>query len=236
MNDDPVEIDDWLRSRDPLDPAQVALTPQQTDEVLERIRRRVDSNRHRRVASVAAAVAVVVCAAAAYVVSRPATDPTTVACHASLSPNAGVAVIPVGSGPVSACREARGNPAFAEVFPGASVPTLMACVTDDGEAQVYPADGEDPCNRLGLDRLSDASPEAAAIQIFETATGKAMLARCVALSDAKQIVLDELVKAGLDDWTVAFSPDHEGSGCGSIAIDPRRRIVRLILIPPPPTN
>ena len=234
MSDPQVDLDDWLKSKDPLDHAAVDVTLDENDRMLAMIRRRLSTgHRHRRLAVAIAAIAVTACAAAAYVATRPPNDPTTVGCYASLAPDANVAIVPMGPDPLATCRAAWNDPTFDEVFLGQNVPALGACISKNGSAAVYPVDHGDPCSQLGLDRLGKPNSNAAAIEAFETAVSERLIARCVPLTEAEQIVDDERTKAGLGDWTVISPPGPNPGDCGSIAVDPPNRTIEIVPIPPP---
>lgn len=238
MTDRRFDVDGWVRSRDPLTPADRAVAAEKADQAFAEVRRHIATHRRRRSAAAAsaAAVALVVCAAAAFATAHPADNPTAVACHRSVSTDARVALVAGDGDPLDVCRAAWADPALDDVFGSQPVPALMACVSEDGRPAVYPARGEDPCSRLGLDRVDGATTEADDVGRLEATISERMAGRCASVPETRRIAREALADLGLDSWKTSSPASSEAGMCGSVGIDAASRTVRVVPIPPPPTD
>ncbi len=180
------------------------------------------------------AIAAAACAAAAWVITRPADDPTHLACYESVSLDSDiVAIEPTGGDPADACKQVWETGPFRRD----EVPPLAACVLDSGIVGVFPADQGDPCTRLGLDLASTPREPAAIIDAQERIADR-LGGRCVPVPDAVALVRGELASSGLDDWRVV-APDQvpDDRPCASAAVDAATETVTIVPIPAtPPSN
>lgn len=184
------------------------------------------------VGGVAGAVALL--AAAAWVVTRPAENPTKVACYAaaSLSADTAAASLSGGVAPVDACVA----PWQDGSFPAGGVPPLAACVLPSGVIGVFPGEAS-VCDALGLARLATdgaASDTVSVVQLVDTLTAALAAPNCLDVATAEVLVRDRLGQLDLVGWTL-ISPASNGQGrpCTSIDIDPPARTIRLVPIPAP---
>lgn len=240
---DPVEL---LAALDPVDGASVA--PTDEHEPAKALLVQLVSGRAapiapprprrfvRRRVVVGAAALTAAAVGAAWIVTRPATNPLEAACYAQPAPQGEVAgVAPGGSGPLEACAEVWRTGAFAGRGP---VPPLVGCVADSGAAAVFPSDSPEICDRLGLDRLGGAPPSDGAITAVRDRLTEAFLALgCVAPDDAAARVRVELDRAGLGDWRVDNPGAYSASRpCASLSFDAARRTVTLVPSPSRPPS
>ena len=188
-------------------------------------------------------------------VGRQPSKPQTVACFAAADLQAETAVVGTGEGgPVATCARLRERG-----YPGGAKPSASrACVLESGAVGVFPeATGRDVCLDLGLATVSapgggrdnpsrpsiePGAPEVAAARF--TAFRDAVLPRlvgqgCVGAGPAEMIVREELVRAGLEGWTVVSGVGEDGLGfsterpCASLNFKPEVRTVELAPVPPP---
>jgi hypothetical protein len=104
--------------------------------------------------------------------------------------------------PVASCRqEWRAG----HVAPTTTAPPLVACLAGT-QARVYPGDGPEVCDRLGLKPLpAQFAGQARRSADFE-ARMRQRLQDCPSIARAKQIAHEELVRAGRADWVVRLTP------------------------------
>ena len=179
---------------------------------------------------------------------RQPSKPQTVACFAAADLAAETAVVGTGEGgPVATCARLRDRGFLGR----ATASALRACVLESGAVGVFPqATGRDVCFDLGLASVSTPAgggreadaPEVAAARF--TAFRDAALPRlvgqgCVGVGPAEMIVREELVRAGLEGWTVVTGVGEDGLGfsaerpCASLNFKPEVRTVELAPVPPP---
>lgn len=190
--------------------------------------------RGRRILIPLVAVAAVATAAAAWVATRPADDPTGVACYRDVDLGADIVVAePVAGDAVRACAPAWSEGPFGFGEP----PPLMGCVLETGLAGVFPAMDGDPCDRLGLAHLSSSDNEQPPIVEVQERLAEEFGSRCVPLAEAEPLVSGELTRTGLDSWTVVapstVPPDRP---CASVAIDAAAQAITIVPIPATPSG
>jgi hypothetical protein len=188
--------------------------------------------RHRRwIMTAGAAVVMASTAAAAWIVTRPADNPLTVACYAQPSLQGEIAgVAPSEINPIEACANVWRSGAFAGRGP---VPPLVGCVNRRGVAAVFPAASPAFCDTLGFDRLGASRPSDVPIISLQDALSSEFRARgCVLPEDAVALVRSELDRRGLTDWRINNpGPYTANRPCGSLYFQPEGRAVTLVPIP-----
>lgn len=187
----------------------------------------------RLVVGVAVATVGLVAAAAAWVVTRPAGNPTRVACFAAADLEADTAPLATGlDDPVAACEEVwRSGPFQA----WGAVPPLAACVLTSGVAGVFPGEPS-VCDRLGLARLATESGDwnARVTQLVDGLTAELAFPSCVDVGVAADLVRQRLDQLALDGWTlIAPATAVPERPCASVAFDPPARTVTLVPVPLP---
>jgi hypothetical protein len=187
----------------------------------------------RLVVGVAVATIGLVAAAAAWVVTRPAGNPTQVACFASADLQADTAALAAGLGdPVAACEEVWRTGPFQA---WGAVPPLAACVLESGVAGVFPGDPS-VCDRLGLPRLATESGDwnARVTQLVDGLTAELASPSCVDVGVAADLVRQQLDQLALHGWTlIAPATAVPERPCASVAFDPPARTVTLVPVPLP---
>lgn len=235
---------DRLRALNPVPTPGGLLAPHDDPDaiaLLNRVLGEADSEaivRHRRrgrriIIPAVVAAAAAATAAAAWVITRPADDPTQVACYRDVDLSADiVGAEPVGGDPTAACTPVWENGEFG----GGRPPLLEACVLDSGIVGVFPATGGDPCGRLGLDRAGPQGEEPPIVAIQDRLADR-LGAACVPIDDAVALIEDELREAGLGDWTVvAPGAGFDDRPCASVGIDGAARTISVVPIPKPPAG
>jgi hypothetical protein len=158
----------------------------------------VGRRRRRRYVIPGVLVVTMTTAAASWVVTRPADEPTSVACYSAVDLHADVAVVaPVADDPAGACIQVWRN----GLFKSPAEPLLQPCVLESGVIGVFPVVEGDPCSRLGLDRPSDPASHASIISVHRRIAHR-LLVDCVSVDDAVKMVQGELRFAGLRQWSV----------------------------------
>lgn len=189
--------------------------------------------RRRRALAITVAVVAVAGLGAAWIVSRPATNPLDVACYGQPRLEGEVAgVAPSGTGvdPIAVCRDVWRTGAFAGRGP---VPDLVGCVTKEGTAAVFPAESPELCDTLGLERLR-ASPatDEAVVTLRDELTATFLATGCLAPDDAVARARAALEARGLGDWRIdnpgPYPPERP---CASFSFDPAGRTVALVPFP-----
>lgn len=239
----PADPFDELVRRNPIPDSAVLPEPVDDDRASDLLARVLRSGspgaddrhrrRRRRILIPLAAVAAVATAAAAWVVTRPADDPTGVACYRDVDLGADIFVAePTAGDAVRACTAAWSEGPFGFDDP----PPLMGCVLETGVAAIFPAMDGDPCDRLGLAHLSRDDDRAPIVGVQER-LAEELGSRCVPVVEAEPLVRDELAEAGLGSWTVvapsALPPDRP---CASVAIDAAARAITIVPIPATPSG
>lgn len=193
------------------------------------------ARRWRRVAVfVAAALAT---AAAAYVLTRPVTEPLTVACFRSANLTADRVILPASSDIPAGelCRVVwePGGEFAAET--GGRRPPLTACVLESGAVGVFPSrENGDVCQQLDAAKPDPTSIDDTqmVIELQDALVGQ-FLGSCLDLPAAAAVVERELDNRRLSDWEVTNAqPFTTDRPCASLAIDPATRTVELIPISP----
>jgi hypothetical protein len=189
--------------------------------------------RRRLVLSLVPAVAILLTAATgftAYTLLR--TEPThleSIGCYDGASIGANVTVVsPDGRGPVAQCRDL-----WQQGVVGKPVPAhLAACVLSTGPVGVFPSEGDQTCERMGLADLS-AKGEAESMRFVRMrdaiyarlgspASGSSRRSGpCVGEERARAIVLEELGRHGYEGWNVktageGFTADRP---CAEVSFD-----------------
>ena len=187
----------------------------------------------RLVVGVAVATVGLVAAAAAWVVTRPADNPTRVACFAAADLEADTAPLAAGLGdPVAACEEVWRTGPFQA---WGAVPPLAACVLDSGGVGVFPGEPS-VCDRLGLARLATESGDwnARVTQLVDGLTAELAYPSCVDVGVAADLVRQRLDQLALDGWTlIAPATAVPERPCASVAFDPPARTITLVPVPLP---
>jgi hypothetical protein len=173
-------------------------------------------------------------AAWAVVSVRQADDPLTVACYSAPAlERTDIVVLTANDvGPLELCQRPWVDGTFATGASG--VPPLVGCTRRDGVAMVFPGDGPQLCDQLGLDRLDTGSdPEAQAVVEFQDRVTSRLLDRgCLTPAEVAAVVREELDGAQLSGWTVDERfPFTDAEPCGSIAIEPANRTVWIDPLP-----
>jgi hypothetical protein len=190
--------------------------------------------RWRLVAGGALVVASLVTAAAVWVVTRPAGNPTRVACFAAADLDADTAVVAASAGgdPITSCEEVWRNGSFRG---WGAVPPLAACVLASGTVGVFPGDPS-LCDRLGLARhvAEGADWDARVGQLVDGLTSELASPACVDVAVAADLVRERLDQLDLDGWTLiapaTVAPDRP---CASVAFDPPAKTITLVPVPVP---
>jgi hypothetical protein len=164
--------------------------------------------------------------AAGYGILHRVTQPLVVACYSQPALSARPAVVPPGGeGPLAACEQLWQPAGTFNEGGQAEVPTLTACVLDNGVVAVFPRrKAVDTCADLGLapfDGSTKAAADNARLARAVDAISDQFLSRCVDHDEAVAIVQRALANEGLIDWHVAnngtFSPE---TPCASLAAEP----------------
>lgn len=240
----PVDPFDELARRNPIPDPRVLPDPTDDEHASALLARVVgvrppgadDRHRHRRrliLIPLAAAVAVAT-AAAAWVITRPASDPTSVACYRAVDLESDIFVAePAAGGAIEACARAWSGGPFGSGDP----PPLGACVLDSGVAAVFPATDGDPCGRLGLNRLEPFDGEEPPIIRVQDDLSERFGSRCIPVAEAEPHIRAVLAEAGLEAWTVVVpsAPPAERP-CASVTIDVATRSVTVVPIPATPSG
>ena len=187
----------------------------------------------RLMVGVAVATAGLVAAAAAWVVTRPADNPTRVACYAAADLEADTAPLAAGLGdPVAACQEVWRTGPFQA---WGAVPPLAACVLPSGIVGVFPGEPS-VCDRLGLARLATESGDwnARVTQLVDGLTAELAYPSCVDVGVAADLVRQRLDQLALHGWTlIAPATAVPERPCASVAFDPPARTITLVPVPLP---
>jgi hypothetical protein len=187
----------------------------------------------RLVVGIAVATVGLVAAAAAWVVTRPADNPTRVACYAAADLEADTAPLAAGLGdPIAACEEVWRTGPFQA---WGAVPPLAACVLASGGVGVFPGEPS-VCDRLGLARLATESGDwnARVTQLVDGLTAELAAPSCVDVAVAADLVRQRLDQLDLDGWTlIAPATVVPERPCASVAFDPPARTVTLVPVPLP---
>jgi hypothetical protein len=232
-----------LRSANPVDEARL-LTPTDSaaaQRLFEKITGVAYQPVYRRrwrvyVTSIVAAIAVG--SGVAYAIIRQPTKKLYVSCYAQASLQGVASNVPSAAGdPVATCRNAW---IARRVGQGGPPPNLVACILRSGATGVFPAASstDDVCQRLGLVAVARPSPGAptsvpAVFAVRDRVTA-ALLGTCVGGRQAKDLVENELRRAGLTDWTVIITtPFTPARPCASPGFDEPGRRILIIPIPPP---
>lgn len=243
---DPTDPFGLFAALDPVDPA--VLTPTDRHRPAQDLLLRllpgdepqvaIPRPRLRRALAITMTVTAAAGMGAAWIVSRPATNPLDVACYGQPRIErevAGVAPSGTGADPIAACSEVWRTGAFAGRGP---VPDLVGCVTSKGTAAVFPAESQELCDTLGLHRLTAGTATAdAVVTLRDELTATFLAAGCVAPDDAVGRVRAALVGRGLGDWTIDNpGPYPSDRPCASLSFDASAHTILLVPFPVrPPT-
>ena len=197
------------------------------------------SPNHRRlvVRVVIALVIAALASAATWIISRDASDPTTVVCYEEASlQSTGIVVEAPTSLDASLC-----TPLWVEgVLQNRSLesgvaPQLVACVNRQGVLVFFPASGDsDVCAELGLARHESSAIEQPVINLNTQLNRLFVEASCLELTDSKRQATEILRAAGLEDWAVVVTtPATEERPCASYSIDATAQTVVLVPVPDP---
>jgi hypothetical protein len=183
------------------------------------------------VTSVLAAVAVGGGVAYAVIALQP-TKRADVGCYDQPSLTAGTKLVVSSGGPdaIAVCQAAW----KAGRTGGQPSPNLVACRLPSGGAGVFPAadSTDDVCRRLGLPALDRQAPISAVVGLRDRLV-PALQAACLSGSQAEALAHRELLRAGLQDWTVTItSPFTPARPCASPGFDESGRRVVIVAIPP----
>jgi len=187
------------------------------------------------------ALAAAIATAAAYVATRPVSEPSTVGCYleAHLGSDVVVLAASIDTAAEELCRTVwePGGEFAAETGLGVAqdgtAPPLAACVLDSGAIGVFPMIvGADVCTELGL-----AEPDAGSVEDnraiieMENAVVDRFLDACLDLATAEAVVESELASRDLSDWRVIesrpFGPERP---CATLAIDASAKTVLLVFV------
>lgn len=227
------------------DPARTREPAQPTDDSAETMYRNVVTSEPRASRSarhrwgrlpILVGVALLL-AAAAYVLTRPVTEPLTIGCYRTPALDADLVVVPADPGPTAEelCQAVWEPGGEFATDGGGQPPPLSACVLDTGTIGVFPSvEGRDVCQALGLaqpDYPSDTGNQSI-IELQDVLVPR-FLDECLDLPTATAIVEKELTDSGLTDWRVTskqpFTPDRP---CASLAIEPTAKTIELVPISP----
>jgi hypothetical protein len=244
----PFDPDELLRSANPVDEARL-LAPSESAtarRLFEKItgvgylpKPEPPYRRRWRVYATSIVAAIAVGGGVAYAVTyRQPTKRLDVECFSQPSLTGTATVVPSnGRDPITVCREVFTT---GGVGSGEPTPNLEACVLASGAAGVFPAaDGAgDVCRRLGLAAMAVPSPRVPAP--FPAVAGlrdrlvAGMSGACLGLPQAEALVVTELRRARLTDWTVTVTtPFSPGRPCASPGFDEPGRRVLIVPVPPP---
>jgi hypothetical protein len=215
----PVRSEDYLRPGD--DPA--------ADAMLRRITTTIPVRRRRswkRITFFVTGACVLAGAGVTTAVlrSRAPEDPTQVACYSSAVP-AESEIYPIpGDADRTALEQCRDLWLDGTIAAVGGIPSLTACVTDDGLTAVLP--GEDVlCADLGWDVAELGVGDAAhpATELQSTLSDRFGVG-CVDRDRAITIVSEVIRQLGLDDWSTETTRAVAGE-CNTFAIEPLRKTV-----------
>ena len=198
--------------------------------------------RRRLVLSLVPAVAILLTAATgftAYTLLR--TEPTSLeslGCYDRASLDGNVTVVsPDGRSPVAQCRDLWQQGVVGEPVPA----HLAACVLSTGPVGVFPSEGAQTCEQMGLADLSAEGEaesrrfvrmrDAIYARLGSPASGSSRRSgRCVGEERARAIVLEELTRHGYEGWSVTtagegFTADRP---CAEVSFDGRSRKAILL--------
>ena len=187
----------------------------------------------RVLVGVAVATVGLVAAAAAWVVTRPADNPTRVACFAAADLEADTAPLAAGLGdPVAACEEVWRTGPFQA---WGAVPPLAACVLEQRWRGRLPrrAVGVRPARPA---RLATESGDwnARVTQLVDGLTAELTYPNCVDVGVAADLVRQRLDQLALDGWTlIAPATAVPERPCASVAFDPPAKTITLVPVPLP---
>lgn len=207
-----------------------ALFDRVVDTAHEQSSARQRARRRRTVWLPLVAVALAGLIAAGYAAVKAVTRPLDVVCFSEPVLDAPEIVgLPADErSPQDVCATAwqRGG-AFGEE----QAPPLAACVLDSGAVGVFPGASGDLCEQLGLGRhqsMPNAANEAA-IELRDALTEQFLDAGCLTEPQGRAMVLNELQRRGLDEWTVtAAQPFTTSRPCATLAIDASTSTVTLV--------
>jgi hypothetical protein len=192
--------------------------------------------RRRPYVRVLVPVALLGAIAAGYGIFSEVRQPLIGVCFEEADVKADRAVVSVSSRELIKACAALWEPGGPFHAAGAAVPPLTDCVLGSGAVAVFPVlPGKDTCAELGLAPPAEpggAGDGAAIVQLQEALSGR-FLASCVGEEEALALVRQEFERLRLADWRVVVPRPFGGEACASVAIDPARRVVELVPIPPP---
>lgn len=175
-------------------------------------------------------------AAAAYVLTRPITEPLTVGCYRSASLDADRIVLPANADiPADELCRAEWETGGEFATDSDEPPPLTECVLETGTIAVFPSvDDGDVCQALGLappDQPSDNGNQS--IIELQDALVSRFLDECLDLPTATATVEEELARYGFTEWhVISNQPFTADRPCASLAIDPTTRSIELVPISP----
>lgn len=177
--------------------------------------------------------AALLAAGAGYLLTRPVSYATGVACYDAVSLNANIAVPgPGGPDPVATCAQVWREGAMR---PGVSVaPAQTACVLNSGAVAVFPSGNPNTCARLGLRALPAAyvrrEERIAALQSALQASIGSQGSSCVGAVKAAAIVRRLLAAQHFEHWTVRRSggPFDQARPCAGVSLNDAARVIYLI--------
>lgn len=199
---------------------------------------RTPSNRRRLVLVIAIAAAALAALAAAWLITRPVTQPQGIACYQAADLDADRVAVQSGLTVTAAACEALwvdGTLSNPEFGPAGSVPPLVACVNDAGGLAVFPSDDPSICADLGLATPDPASTsDAEAVRALNDALVEYFSARqCIPIPEAVVEVRRILDTHGAADWTIQQTPGPDDRPCASFGLDAKAQTIFVVPIPEP---
>lgn len=148
-------------------------------------------------------------AAGAYVLHRSATELLSIGCYEEVSLEADTTVVADRQAdPTVTCASI-----WKEAFGQDQPPSLVACVLESGAVGVFPGT-EDTCSSLGLallDKDQYQQEQPSLVKLKDALERRFQAADCLTEDKARDIVNEELRRAGLTDWTVETVNDSAGT-------------------------
>jgi hypothetical protein len=237
---DPVEL---LRAANPVDPSEVdeadapgaqtllasiLATPRTPDPVAAR--------KHRR-RLLAVALTALITGAAAWIITRPITNPSTIACYQAPSldsPQVGL----VGHGTLDphVCAPYWTNGLLTNGnYPTGTVPPLIGCVTDTGILAVFPSDNPDLCQDLNLstpdpESIKNAEP---VLELDQALSDYFSTNQCIPITQAVNDIQHILNEHDMSDWTITIGQQQPDRPCASLAFNPEQHTIHIVPIGQP---
>ncbi len=195
------------------------------------------SSRRRRIATaIAVGIAAVATFGAAWIVTRPVTQPQNIVCYQSIDLNSDRVGVGYGNDvTAAACARAwaDGTLTNPEFGPTGSTPPLVACVSDVGSLAVFPSNDPNVCQDLGLADVDPSSvPGAGAVRSLNDNLVDYFLSdSCIPLPRATDDIRSILDAGGFADWTIVETQGAPDRTCGSFSMDAESTTIYIIGIP-----